>query len=470
MFRVLLLIVAVVVAGLAFVLGQAWLYGVAGVFLIAVLVLLTGQVWRAYEQSDFNPEPSSDRRDESLEDFGIMDVRPQTENADASDMPREEAHPASAPVGAEGGGASVESTGAVQTEEDPTSSSAQEAALSSPSPEHPNAPDAPVSDASSGSEASPDRPVLGPFLESLRAALEAETVALLVQEDVALEYRIAALATVHSQVHRTGTFETRTPLLTATMSRQPVSVDTVDDEDRMDLGYYETVPSIRQVALAPVDQGERSETVFLIADAEASVDLGTPRSRSLLRRYADLVEALRDGGASDVEGMEEPAPERDRRSPSAHPAQRTAQTDDSPRPRREIIAEEISDAEEAAEKLALVLIHLNRAESIARRGDKAVASAEEHLRTRLEHLAPGQRVERFGELTYGIFIHRGAEKVEPWAVDLQNTMAQETGELEGGVSVGVAVRQAQHDAEALRAAATKALLEAYETGTCTIVA
>lgn len=469
MLRVLLLVVSVGVAGLAFVLGQAWLYGVAGVFLIAVLILLAGQAWRAYEQSDFNPQPPSDRRDESLEDFGIMNVQPQTEDPGASDARGEETHPVSAAGGADEG-ASVEPTGGVRTAEDPVSSTAEEAALSSPSSEAAETRGAPSADAASRSEETTDQPVLGPFLESLRAALQAGTVALLVQEDVALEYRISALATVHTQVRRTGTFETHAPLLTATMSRQSVSVEVVDDEGRMDLGYYETVPPVRQVALAPVDQEEGAETVFLVADAEASVDLDTPRSRSLLRRYADLVGPLREGGPSDADGIDGRGPEPDGGSTSPRPAERTGQTDDSPRPRREIIAEEITDAEDAAEKLALVLVHLNRAESIARRGDEAVASAEEHLRTRLEHLAPGQRVERFGELTYGIFVRGGAADVEPWAVDLQSTMAQETGELEGGVSVGVAVRQAQHDAEALRAAATKALLEAYETGTCTIVA
>jgi hypothetical protein len=117
-----------------------------------------------------------------------------------------------------------------------------------------------------------------------------------------------------------------------------------------------------------------------------------------------------------------------------------------------------------------VLVHLNRAESIARQGEEAVASAEQHLRSRLEDLAPGARVERFGELTYGLFVRSAVDEVEGWAADLQEAMAQETGALEGGVSVGVAVRHEHHDPEGLRADATDALLEAYETGTCTIIA
>jgi len=79
-------------------------------------------------------------------------------------------------------------------------------------------------------------------------------------------------------------------------------------------------------------------------------------------------------------------------------------------------------------------------------------------------------VERFGELTYGVFVRDDVEAVEAWAVDVQEAMAQETGALEGGVSVGAAVHDPESpDPDRLRTNATKALQEAYETGTCTIV-
>jgi hypothetical protein len=130
---------------------------------------------------------------------------------------------------------------------------------------------------------------------------------------------------------------------------------------------------------------------------------------------------------------------------------------------------EAANATEAP--LALVLVHLNRAEAIARQGDDAVASTERLFRARLEQAAPGQRVERFGELTYGIFVRQGPADVEDWAIDLKETMDAETGDLEGGVSVGVVVQGDSHtDPEHLRADATAALRESYETGTCAIVA
>jgi GGDEF domain-containing protein len=141
---------------------------------------------------------------------------------------------------------------------------------------------------------------------------------------------------------------------------------------------------------------------------------------------------------------------------------------ESPRPRRELIAEEMEAAQSNSEKLALALVHLNRAESIARRGEEAVASAEHLFEARLDQLMPAQRIERFGELTYGIFFREGADAVEPQVAELKARMAQEEGELEGGVSVGAAVWN-EEDPEALRTEATEALREAYETGTPTIV-
>ena len=340
----------------------------------------------------------------------------------------------------------------------------------------------------SGSAAvqSDERPVLGPLLESLRAAIEAQTVCLLVQEEVVLDYEIAALASAQPGVQREGSFETQTPLLSAAMSRRPVTVRTVDEEERADLKYYETIPDITQVAVAPLDRPDTSASVFILVDATAETELDTSQVRSFLKRYVELVGHVLDAkeaearqthepaqeavGATEAEAavQDRPAPETaDREGAAGAPDHEGAET---PRPRREIIAEEMEAADVASDPLALVLVLLNRYESVARQGEDAVERAERHFRSRLEDLAPGQRVERFGELNYGVFVRRDVEAVEPWVLDLQEALGRETGELEGGVSVGVAVRDAHHTPEELRADATEALLEAYETGECAIKA
>jgi hypothetical protein len=463
MIRILLVVVAVLVAVLAFVFERPWLYVAAGVPLLGALGLLAQQLWTLYQQDESGEPRSSRSGDESLEDLGIVDVRPEDRDEEGDGTSAGPAAAKTAPAGPREADAEPESD------------------TSSPSgPDAPSSPDgtatATPEPKSAPAVASDDRPVLGPFLESLRAALGAETVCLLVQEEVLLEYRIEALASTQPDVQRSGHFETQSPLLTATMSRQAVTVRSVDGEDkRDDLAFYDTPPAIDQMALAPVPQPDTADTVFLLADATAKSDLSASRARSLLERFAETVTLLWETDEAPV-GREPPsaAPAANGTESRGDGAEPTASpTDDrpgEPRPRREIIAEEMKAADAGDDELALVLVHLNRAESIARRGEEAVSKAEELLRTRLEHLAPGERVERFGELTYGLFPRRGLEEVEAWAADLQEEMARESGELEGGVSIGVAVRGPRHDAEELRADATEALREAYETGTCTIVA
>jgi hypothetical protein len=467
MIRALLALLAVLVAVLAFVLDRGWLYGAAAATLVGTLAYLGRDFWTAYRR-DRAASPDAAAADDSLEDLGIMDVRPREASADEAS--EAEAPPQNGAEAASSTAAREASTAATAGDEEtgdwPENSLTGEEETAD-------------EDGAADRRYSEDRPVLGPYLESLRAALGAESVGLFVQEEVALEYRVEALASAQSDVQFDGTFETREPLLSAAMSRQPVTVHSIDPSRRQDLGYYATAPEITQMALAPIDRPNSSATVFLLADAGGDVDLGTSQARSLLERYAETGAALLEAESSTVDegaatdqlqsfvdaGHEAAAATEADEAPAAE-----NETSTEPRPRREIIAEEMRAADAAAEALALVLVHLNRAESIARRGEEAVASAERHLRSRLEDLAPGQRVERFGELTYGLFVRSGVDEVESWAGDLQAAMARETGELEGGVSVGVAVRREGHDAESLRADATDALLEAYETGTCTIIA
>jgi hypothetical protein len=469
MIRALVAIIAVLVVVLAFIFDQPWLYGAAAVLLVGALGYLAYHLWQAYRSQPPVPSGTEPLGDASDEELGIMDVRPQEEaDVDAGE---------DGPVPGSDATLHTDADASEEAEEEGASEAAGEDSAD-------NWPESVMSDEEMTTSGLPvhshERPVLGPYLESLRAALGAQSVGLLVQEEVVLEYRIEALASVQPDVQHTGTFETQEPLLTATMSRQPVTVRSLDDIGREDLQYYGTVPAITQVALAPVSRPNSSDTVFLLADATAEVDLGASQARSLLERFADTMGVLLDiddpegerGETTDVEPMaaEDDASNGATEAPDTGTQAESDSEDGAPRPRREIIAEEMEAADAADDALALVLVHLNRAESIARKGPEAVTSAERHLRSRLEDAAPGQRVERFGELTYGIFVRSGVDEVEAWAANLQDTMAQEAGELEGGVSVGVAVRDARHDPDALRTDATDALLEAYETGTCTIIA
>ncbi len=472
MLRVLLVLVAVLVAVLAFVFDQPWLYAGAAVPLVGALVLLGRHFWTASQTVESQSDPA-DSGEDSLEDLGIMDVRPQDREGGAN--------------GTSGSGGASESpaTEAASTPADPNQEGefASEEEWIKEYREELEAAQSAADSAYAGTPQFEDRPVLGPLLESLRAAIGARTVCLLVQEEVALDYQIAALVSEQPDVQRDGSFETQSPLLSATMSRQPVTVRSVDETGRADLHYYETLPEIVQVAVAPLNRSNTSASVFLLADATADADLDTSQSRSLLERYADTVGLVLDVKEAEDQSAPEPSSRpqpaaADRSAPprgaaaeetvSSTPADVSEET--APRPRREIIAEEMEAADETEEPMALVLVLLNRYEAIARNGSAAVDRAEQHFRARLEDLAPGERIERFGELNYGVFLRRDVEAVEAWALDLQDAMARETGELEGGVSVGIAMRGQHHTPEDLRADATEALLEAYETGECAIKA
>lgn len=470
MLRSLLAVLAVLVPGLAFLFDRPWLYIVTGAILAGSLGLLGWWLWTTFgnEEPDRpRPTPEPEAPDTSLDELGIIDIQPQKADEGPSDERSAQDETA---------------------ESEPAESTQNAPASSAPSPSGPTPATQPPSAGEDEPRESPtktaaseeqttesyDAPVLGPLLESARTALDARTVCLLVQEEVALTYRIEAAASTHSPVQNSGTFDTQTPLLTATMSRRSVTVRTLTEEEVAieDLGYYDAPPTVDHLAVAPVSQPDASSTTFLLADASGTADLGTARARTLLEHFAETVALLLDADRSaprpsDAESTDAPPSEQTSNGSAAGADSAGVEIED-PRPRRELIAEEMKAAQSDAEALALALVHLNRAESIARRGEEAVASAERLFQARLEQLAPSRRVERFGELTYGIFFRKRAETIEPWMADFEAKMEQEEGELEGGVSVGVAVWDGE-DPEALRTEATKALRKAYETGTCTIV-
>jgi len=463
MLRSLLALLAALVPGLAVLFERLWLNVAAGLVIVGSAGLLGWWLWTTLRSEAPDPSrPSPDPKDSEpdLEGMGIVDIKPEDEAEDTETDP-----PAATPS----------EDDATNQKQGAAFSSATGASTSSrtDSPEEGGVPPP-----ASGTDDADENPVLTPLLESLRAAIDARTVCLLVQEDIALTYRIEAVASARSSVQSSGTFDTQTPLLTATMSRESVTLQPLADGNIAieDLRYYDDPPAVDHLAAAPVSRPDASSTTFLLADAPAGTDLGASEARSVLKHYAETVALLLSTGPSSPSLPESKTSSEPMNGQHSEPDAPTdlsassAKDASSPRPRREIIADEMEAAQAADDDLALALVHLNRAESIAQRGDEAVASAERLFHARLEQLVPNQRIERFGELTYGIFFRERPDAVEPQVADLETTMAQEDGTLEGGVSVGVAVWGGRIDhPKALRAEATKALREAYETGAPTIV-
>ena len=96
MLRSLLTLLAVLVTGLAVLFERPWLYVVTGLIVIGGLGLLGWWLWTAYAGDDPNrprPSPDTTDADPSLEDFGIVDIKPENAEGEPSPADAQEASP-----------------------------------------------------------------------------------------------------------------------------------------------------------------------------------------------------------------------------------------------------------------------------------------------------------------------------------------------------------------------------------------
>lgn len=481
MIRVLFTIVAVVAAILAVLVQEPLLFVASGVSLLVSIVLIVRGVQRrrsSHKQASSTYAKQKEGADEDLNALGILEIKPR--NSGAGGTPdRTEKVESEVPAGSAGMGASARSTESADTAAAAAgvSSAADESSsIADPKPFGRSAESEPASAERNGSRprdtpqatltikersqtvrasvdeetSENDRDVLVPYLQSMRAALDAQTVCLLKQSDESLHYHIEAVVSLNAYARTGGDFATKMPLIQTRDSKSAVDVRRVagDDFPAANLGYYRDAIAVKHLAVAAVPRPSAASSYLLLADSMREGHFDVPRRRTLVNHFARLLGAiLEEGDSAD-------------------------QLDayDYVRPRREIIVEEIEQARAQHAPLALALVHLNRAEAVADRGERDVRTAERELASRLRQTARDARVERFGELTYGVFFHANGPEVEDWAVALQADLQPETDALEGGVSIGIALLQERHaNADAFRQDATDALREAFETGTCTIV-
>uniref|UniRef100_UPI0006CFDC9C hypothetical protein n=1 Tax=Rhodothermus marinus TaxID=29549 RepID=UPI0006CFDC9C len=357
MIRAMLWLLSIVELLLGFTLSQPWLYVAGAALLLALLVIaLVGWLRRRRRKRPpvvVPPPPSSP--EEELQSLGILEIRP-----------RPRTRPSETPA-------------APTTSEAVASKPADSESKVSESPEA--GAEAPIEEAASQSEQSEPPvseevrdPVLTPCLDALRAALEAQTVALLVQEDVSLEYRVVGISSVVAgEVPPGWTFTAPVPLLAPSMVDRPVTVREVTGELYEALGYYaEIPPRVAEMALSPIPFTREGALYFLVADAPESGRFDRLSASTLLIEFGRLLATILE--------LQQP---------------RKAAEARAYRPRREIIAEEMTWARSRGEPLALALVHLNRADAIAAEGPVALAAAEQALKAAIQESAPDQRVERF---------------------------------------------------------------------------
>lgn len=424
MIRILFSVLAVVVVVLAMLLKAPLLYAAAAVLVVIVVILWITVLQQRHRETavPYTPVTSAPPLpEEDLQSLGIVGIRPKASSQQ--------------PVGG--------SNGAPVEAPRPTAAPPLKEFVARPLAARPITATA---SAKAASESTAED-ALALALRALCTALGAHTVGVLRQEDIAPDYQVVSLVGDGATAQRDGAFSSEMPLLTARMARQPVTVQPVGPGGLApsSLGYSRAPEIVREVALAPVPHPSEAETYLLLADTLRDDHLSQAPAPALLHAFARLLGTLLD-------------------------TLPLASTEPQPRPRREIIAEEMARARARNQVLALALVYLNRAEALAEAGEDDVTEAERLLEARLQEATGHRRVERFGELTYGVFYDGDLPEVEAWGAQVQQALAGETGLLEGGVSIGIALMQDRHEhPDDLRTDATDALREAYETGTCTIL-
>lgn len=297
------------------------------------------------------------------------------------------------------------------------------------------------------------REALFRMMNAIQASVDGNTACLVKKEGSGL-YNIEAIVSQNPQTIKVGSSSLSATLIEdENIKDSAVTILEIKSNSNSyeKLGYYKIPVDIRQVAVARVKIPDNQDEYYLFIDALAWQDLDDPWQRLMISQFSSLV------------GTYMATPQPDEKALASDKLRL--------RPRREIIEEEITRARESNQPLALALVYLNQAEDVAEEGPKAVRDAEKEFEQLLTEILDDVRIERFGELTYGVFHEDNVSEVEAWALILQEEIESEGGfYFEKGVSIGIALLKDRHkNADDLRADATEALRESFETGACTII-
>lgn len=318
-----------------------------------------------------------------------------------------------------------------------------------------------------------EAPDIGHLLAALATAL-AGTAALLRFDRTGNRFVVDALSDSGVRLRPDAVIDAGTSLLgEAPQERAPILLE---KDVQRDLCYHsapeKAVSRAAMVALAPPP----APRVFLVVDgppprSDFHVDELTQVTAyaGFLAQRLGLEKATGTESTSDTPPQAIDASSSTSDYPSSsdyageEPGGVQAEEAPSPRPRAEILAEEMESARAAGHAVAFALVVPHDADALITEGNALVERAEAALRERL-HRAPGTtRVEPFGELVLGAFCSLSETSVEEWA--------QLVGGAGEAVHIGaVMLTEARTDPQGVRAEAEAALHEAYEQGeTCVIV-
>ena len=280
-----------------------------------------------------------------------------------------------------------------------------------------------------------DSRVLNVILEGFRASVGAHAVGALRQlSDDGQEFRVLGTAGLDWSMSRGDRFKCPVPLLSKSQNLVVRSVNATDLPARH-LDYSFNAGVIKRVAVCRIG----ATSVVLLIDTVEEFGLMHPRTEDLIALFAQTLNLL-------------------------------FYREDPLRPRHEIIAEEIARARARGQELALALVLLNKAESVSKLGDGLIRQVERSMKSCLKRSSRSHRVEKFGELMYGVFTDGRRPSLEAWHQEVRAAVAEDSVNLEGGVTIGIAVLGEKHtDAIALREDARKALVEGYKRGGRTVI-
>ncbi|MEM1125985.1 MAG: hypothetical protein AAGI71_04985 [Bacteroidota bacterium] len=455
MMRILLAVLAVVAAVAGYVLQQPFLYVASGlVALGALLSLLADRPSRSVPKP-VQPLPEAP----PLENLGILEIRPRARTTPSSmATPVQHAAPTARAA-----------TPAVKEPREPFSPPSVLPTEASPVTEPTIVPPTdPGADFALVPPAEASAPTdLHLWLRALRQSLNAHAVLLLRYEAAAETYTVveaASEATLHPEALALPAPDALTDALALPVGHALLRSVPPDAEPPR---HYAAPTPIRELALAPVVPGQPA--YVLAVDTLDEDGLTRQVAEASLGLLATLLRQLQPaplaGLAHEVVPPIPPAEAATPEVEASEPAEAEI------RPRREIIGEEMAAARDRGASLALALVHLVEAETIAAVEDPAlIKGAEDQLRARLDEAVLDGRIERFGELIFGVFLAGPITDVETSIGLLQESLLSSTEAGDPEVAIGIALMQDRHtSADEFRADATEALREAFETGTWTIV-
>ncbi len=451
MARVFVAALAVIAATLGYLMDNVWLLGIGAALLalaLGTLLVLASKRRRRQAAAQQRAAAAPSREDE-LRSLGISNIRPKGSPAEEADLPDDEVPEPVVEVS--GGAAATPEDGPLPERHPAPGRAAPDRAT--PTPPVPPVPARAAPVRAAPARAVPDEgaveaPVLearddSPFwrvhsptavtslLRALWAATDVQTVALFSTD--ATGTTLEAALSHNPAARREGRFPAGNVFFDAVSPEPSLTVLDAGDPLLAALPHYKRAVPLGGVAVVPVcTLGDGP--VYLVVDVGPDQAGFTERQRSLLTQYAGLLAAM------------------------------LTQPDEAPSPavptRRSIIAGEMERARAEGRPLALALVYQTDAERIAGEEEATVAEAERALQQHLEAVSRNGRVERFGELMVGVFLHEDAQGIEAWAARVRARAEAER----LPVALGVARLAPHHrDADALRADAANALQEALAT-------